>query len=56
MMAGGVVYLVSTDQPRPGATQFELCTMGDMGSSVVVTAIILICVVLVIVVKYIIDL
>lgn len=56
MMAGGVIYLVSADQPRPQATQYVLSTMGDMTSSVVLLAIAVICVGLVILVRYIINL
>lgn len=56
MMVGGVVYLVSADAPRPRVSQYVLCTMGDMTSLVVLTAIVLVCVGLVILVKYIIDL
>jgi hypothetical protein len=55
-MADAVGYLVSADQPRPRATQYVLCTMGDMDSLVVLIAIALVCVGLVILVKYIIEL
>jgi hypothetical protein len=56
MMADAVVYLVNADQPRPRVTQYVLCTMGDMTSLVVLIGIALVCVGLVILARYIINL
>ena len=56
MMAGGVICFVSAEQPRPQATQYVLSTMGDMTGLVILLAIAVICVGLVILVRYIINL
>ena len=50
------VYLASADEPLPRTTQYVLCTIGDMGSLVVLIAIALVCIGLVILGKYIINL
>ena len=50
------VYLAGAEAPLPRTTQYVLATMGDMGGLVVLIAIALVCIGLVILVKYIINL